>query len=123
MAKISVGSWQPGINPGTMTIVKADKTVAKIPTYTGVGWFEWPSTIVGKDIQMTWNWMPGDEFAALDTICNAGAPEVFNPGDGTGRTFNVNCYPLQGDYYRGSGNTSASIRTNVTLTLCIMSQV
>lgn len=123
MGTISISTWTPAIDPGSITVIRKDKRSAVVETYSGAAYFSWGSSIVGKQIILTWNWMPGDEFAALDALYEADVEVVFDPDDGTSRTFNVNLLGLDGDYLRGLDNTSASIRTNVTLTLCIMSQV
>jgi len=123
MAKITIGTFEPELNPGSMTIVRQEKKTAVIETYSSVAYFSWSASIVGKIIELAWNWMNGADFLALDTLYAADAVAVFNPGDGLGKTFNVNILSLDGTYYMGTGVTTASIRTDVKVQLLIMSQV
>lgn len=123
MAHPSIGTFTPKIGPGSMTIVRPEKKTAVVETYSSVAYFGWPASIVGKVIELTWNWMDGEDFNALDTLYAADAAVVFNPGDGLGKTYNVNILSLDGKYYKGTGITTASIRTDVVCRLLIMSQV
>lgn len=124
MGLISIGTFTPEMNPGQMTVIRAEKKTASVETYSGVAYFSWPASIVGKIIEMTWNWMSGDKFNDLDTIYAADNEVVFNPNDTRGLTFNVNILSLDGEYLMGGGGVSSTaIRTNVKLRLLIMSQV
>lgn len=124
MGLISIGTFTPEMNPGQMTVIRAEKKVSVVETYSSVAYFSWGTSIVGKVIEMTWNWMSGDKFNALDVLYAADAVVVFDPNDTRGLTFNVNILSLDGEYLMGGGGVSSTaIRTNVRLQLLIMSQV
>jgi len=123
MANIIIGSVTCRINPAEMTLVRPDKVTAIKQTYDGTAYFAWPANIVGKVIDIKWDFMDADEFAALDVLNVADDPVVFNPNDGLGLTFNVNIVALDGKYLLGLDNTENSVRKDVTMTLLIMSQV
>lgn len=123
MANIVIGTVTLTRNPREMTLVKPDKASAVKQTHSGVAYFGWPATIVGKVIDLTWDTLNADEFASLDTIYAADVPVVFNPQDGLGRTYNVNVLSLDGKYLLGLDNAHASFREEVKMQLLIMSQV
>ena len=123
MAHPSIGTFTPKIGPGSMTIVRPEKKTSVVETYSSVAYFGWPASIVGKIIELTWNWMDGADFAALDAIYATDAVVVFNPQISGGNTYNVNVLSLDAVYLKAVDNTTASIRTEVRCRLLIMSQV
>lgn len=123
MANISIGGRTPKLNPAKMTLIEAFKPNAFKLTYTGIAYFAWPATVKGLPIELEWDQMAGDDYAAFRTMYATDVPIVFNPQDGSGRTFNVNMTQLTGDYLIGLGDTAESVRENVKMTLLIMSQV
>lgn len=123
MAIITIGTHTLTRNPQKMTVIRADKACAKQMTYTSAAFFSWGTSIIGKEITLEWPYMTGDEFDALDTIFKADAAVVFDPNDGIGKTYNVEMSSFDGDYFFGGrGVTSAAKRTNVKMTLIIMSE-
>lgn len=123
MANIVIGSVTLSRNPREMTLVKPEKASAHKQTYSGVAYFGWPATIVGKVIDLSWDIMNADEFTLLDIIYAADVPVVFNPQDGLGKTYNVNMLTLDGKYLLGLDNAATSFREDVKMQLLIMSQV
>lgn len=123
MALMTIGTHTLKRNPHQMTVIRADKSCAKVMTYTSVAFFSWGTSIIGKDIILEWPYMEGDEFDSLDTIFKADAQIVLDPNDG-GSNYNIQMAALDGKYYMGGrGVTNAAKRKDVSMTLTIMSVV
>lgn len=120
MANIVVGSFTPSNNPSNMPIVRPEKGAAVEKTYTGVGYFSWPATVVGKTLDLTWDFMLVSEFNSLDALYVADNVVVYNPNDGSGKTYNVNLLSLDAEYFLGVDD---NLYKNIKLQLLIMSQV
>jgi hypothetical protein len=123
MANISIGGVTCRIQPADMTLVRPEKTTSIKKTYTGAVYFAWPASIIGKQIDVHWDFMDADEFASFDALYVTDAEVVFDPQDLSGNTFNVNIVSLDGKYLLGLDTTSDSVRKDVKMTLLIMSQV
>ncbi|MHC1697784.1 MAG: hypothetical protein AB9919_06950 [Geobacteraceae bacterium] len=123
MGLISIGSWTPMANPSNIPLLRPKKPVATVETYSGAAYFSWPPLIAGQEYPLTWDFLPADEFVALDALYVADAVQVFNPNDGSGITYNVNLLDLEGEYHILRDNVATTFRKNVKLTLLIMSQV
>lgn len=118
MALISLGAFTPSLNPGSMTIIQKDKPTAVMQTYSGAAYFAWPATIVGKVLDLSWNLIPVADWTALDALYAADAVVVFDPNDGSSKTYNVNILSLAGTYYIRNQS-----RSDVKLSLLVMSEV
>jgi len=118
MANISIGGVTPADNPTSMTLVRPDKKNAVVETYSSVAYFSWGASIVGKIIELVWDFMSTSNFTSLDALFTADAVVVFNPQTGT--TYNVNILSLDGEYFLG---VQDDLRKNVKMQLLIMSQV
>ena len=106
--------------PGGMTMIRAEKPIASVQTYSSVAAFTWDASIIGKRILLSWNAMPSAQFDSLDTIYQTGAVVVFNPTDYIGTaTYNVEVLSLNGEYWAGI----AEHRINCEMELLIMSIV
>ena len=123
MANISIGAVTLKSNPTDLTLIRADKTCAAQKTYSSVAFFSWGASIIGKEIELLWNWMEADDFAALDVLYAADAPVVFDPQDGGGKTYNVEIMSFDGKYHMEFGTVSTVMRRDVTMTLLILSEV
>jgi hypothetical protein len=123
MANISIGAVTLKSNPTDLTLIRADKTCAAQQTYSSVAFFSWGASIIGKEIELLWNWMEADDFAALDALYAADAPVVFDPQDGGGKTYNVEIMALDGKYHMEFGTVSTVMRRDVTMTLLMLSEV
>lgn len=121
MANVIIGTVTCKNNPREMTLIRPDKPSAVKQTYSGVAYFSWPATIVGKELELTWDHMAGDDFAAIDAIFVADEPFTFNPNDGKGKQFTVNMLSLDGKYLIGLDDSANSTREEVRMTLLVMS--
>lgn len=122
MSNISIDSHILTDNPNEMTPVRAAKHSAHALTYTNVAFFNWGVSIIGKEIDLKWNYMDADEFDDLDEIYQKEDPVVFDPQMGDGATYNVHVTEFDGTLFRKTSGTGA-FRTNVKMTLLIMSEI
>ncbi len=122
-----VTSYTFSLLPGNMTVIREDKSCASVQTYEGVAYFSWGTSIVGKELSLSWNAMPAAMWSQFETFFTADAPLEFDPTlDGTpsAKTYTVEMTRLDGDYFLGGYGTGAgSWRQNVTMTLLILSEV
>ena len=111
-------------DPGKMTMIRGDKICNYVLTYSGVAFFSWGATVVGKVIDLEWNAMPSTQFDSLDTVMNADATCIFNPGiTGSTQTYEVNILGLDGEYFIDPESSVDRWRLNCKLSLLIMSEV
>lgn len=123
MANIAIGTITLDHNPTKMTLVRKEKSCAAVPTYEGVAYFSWGVSIIGKKIDLDFSYVDSAIFDDLDDLFEADAPVVFDPQDGSGKTYNVEIMSLDGDYHRTLDFTSGHFRKNVRMTLLILSEV
>lgn len=110
-------------NPSEMTVIKKDRITATKQTYSGVAFFSWGATIIGKPIDLLWPVMPISVFNSLQALFENDEQVLFDPEDGSGRTFNVEIVDFDGKYFKNLNATGIGHRQEVTMTLTIMSQV
>lgn len=110
------------LDPGAMTMIRPDKVCAAVQTYSGVAYFSWGSTIVGKEIELSWNGMPSTQFDALQAIYVADTTCIFKPRiPGLAQNYVVNVTGLDGEYWISAESSANYYRTNCRLRLLIMS--
>lgn len=123
MSNMVLGSHTFVKQPATMTLIQKDREVAKVKTYSSVALFSWGASIIGKTIEISWPFMTTSEYASFQAIYEADAQVVFNPQDGSSKTYNVELLSLTSEYFIHLSNASGHNRRNVKLTLLIMSEV
>jgi hypothetical protein len=124
MANMSLTGYTFAAQPNDMTPIRAERSCAKVDTYSSVGFFSWGPLLPGKEILLEWTYMPADMFVSLDTLYQADAQVVFDPQDGTSKTYNVEIIGLEGKYCLGKyGLTSSELRKDVKMKLLIISEV
>lgn len=123
MANSVLGTYTFARQPSGMTLIQKDREVSYQKTYSNVALFSWGASYVGKIIEISWNIMATDQYASLQTIYEADAQVVFDPQDGSSKTFNVEALSLDGEYFIYLSNTTGHFRRNVKLKLLIMSEV
>jgi hypothetical protein len=126
MANLSLGAYTFDINPLKMAgIIKPMKKSAIKYTYDNVAFFSWAASIKGVVIVLEWELMSTDQFTEIDDLYQVGDTVVFNPQDGTGKTYNVEIVNFDGNYfvYLGLEDEEGNYRENVKLELLIMSEV
>ena len=122
MANIEIGSVTLDHNPTKMTLVRQEKSCAAVQTYEGVAFFSWGASIIGREIDLEFSYVDSAVFDDLDDLYKADAPVVFDPQDGSSKTYNVEITRLDGEYHRTLDFTSGHLRKNVRITLLILSE-
>jgi hypothetical protein len=121
MAKMVLGSYTFEDNPTSVSdLMTLERKSAFVPTYSAGAFFSWGSSIVGKELELTWTQTSTDQYGELQTLLEADAAVVFNPQDGEGKTYNVEVTALHGEYWL---YLSGTYRQNVTLSLLVLSEV
>jgi|LGOV01.1.fsa_nt_gb hypothetical protein len=124
MANMSLGGTTFASNPSKINpVIGPERKVAKVATYSSVAFFSWGASIVGRVITLSWELMPTAQYAALQTLYAADAAVVWDPQDGSGKTYNVEILDLTGDYFVMLADAADNHRQNVTLPLLILSEV
>ncbi|OQB40349.1 MAG: hypothetical protein BWY06_01238 [Candidatus Latescibacteria bacterium ADurb.Bin168] len=125
MANMSIGSVMLDSNPSACSLIKADKSCSLVQTYSGAAFFSWGTVLQGKEIELRWEYMRETDFAALDALMDDAGTVVFDPQDGSGKSYNVWLISLDGEYYLalGDGTSSSVFRRNVVLVMAIESVV
>jgi hypothetical protein len=123
MSNMVLGSYTFATQPSSMTMIQKSREVATVKTYASVALFSWGATIVGKTIELGWLFMTTSQYASLQTIYEADVPVVFNPNDGSSKTYNVEVISLDSDYFIKLDNSAGNHRRNAKMRLLIMSEV
>ena len=124
MSNMSLGGYTFDSNPSDINeIMIPIKRCASIETYTSAAFFSWGASLVGKKITFSWNYMTCDMFDSLNTLYQADASVVFNPQDGSSKTWNVEIISLTGKYHLGLTHDDNDWRSSVKMELLILSEV
>ncbi len=124
MSNMILGAYTFATNPSDATPIEANRSVASVITYASVGFFSWGASIVGKIIELAWTYMPADMYDSLKDLEIADATIVFDPQDGTGKTYNVEILSIYGKYCLGKlGYAADTLRKDVKVALLILSEV
>ncbi len=123
MANMALGAYTFTQNPSDVTLIRPEKTFDFKKTYTDVAYFSWGPSIIGKEIEFSWDIMPSQQFDDLDDLYQADLPVVFDPQDGSSKTYNVEITRLDGKYFIGLAVSADNPRKDVKMTLLILSEV
>lgn len=117
---IAIGGTTMTREPSEMTMVRKRRITASLQTYGGVAFFTWGASILGKTIEIGWPVLEYDQFAFLQTLLEANSRVVFDPQDGSSKTYNVELISLDGKYFI---KKDTGYRKDVRLVLIILSEV
>jgi hypothetical protein len=123
MANMSLGGYTFAKQPSGMTMIQKDRIAAHAPTYTSVAFYSWGASIIGKVVELTFNYITTGQYASLQTLYEADAQVVFNPQDGSSKTYNVEILSLNSEYHIQLNNTTGNYRKGAQLRLLILSEV
>ena len=111
-------------DPQQMTMIRGEKICTYALTYSGVAFFSWGATVVGKVVDLEWAAMPSTQFDALDTVMKADTTCVFDPAiPNSTQTYEVNILGLDGEYFLSPESSANVERLNCKLSLLIMSEI
>lgn len=123
MANMSIGGYTLKHNPSEMDPIESEKSAATVPTFKGGAYFDFGMFLIGTDKNFSWSYMEADEYATLRTKYAARAAVVFDPQDGSNKTYNVEIKWFKGDLFRKFGSAAGTFRKNVKMTLFLISEV
>jgi hypothetical protein len=124
MANMALASYTFEKNPTNVDdIIRKKRRVSSIKTFTKVAVFSWGVSIVGQTIVLNWDYMPTGMYESLRTLYEADSQVVFDPQNGTSKTYNVEVMDLSGKYFIYLDNASGHHYQNVKLSLLIASEV
>jgi hypothetical protein len=123
MANMSLGAYTFTKQPSGMTMIQKDRKIAYQETYTSIAAFSWGASYIGKVIEISWNVMSTAQYTSLLALYVADVPVVFNPQDGTSKTFNAEILSLDGKYLIHLDDATGHHRTDVKMQLLIMGEV
>lgn len=119
---MTLGNYTLTYYPSAFTPPRPVRSNAHIETMESVAHFSWGVSIVGKIIEMEWNYMPSIQFDLLDAIFQADAEVIWDPGiPYQGDTYNVEILDFTGEYHESVDSGSEIWRKNCKMTLLIMS--
>lgn len=106
-----------------MTIPEGEKEVAEVKTFGGSQIFEWPITIVGKEVTLKWDFMKLGQYNALRRMYyNNGVEYTWDPEETGGGTYSVIIKKCTGEYFKNLLNDSI-YRKDVVVVMSIRSKV
>ena len=121
---MTIGEYSLSYYPSGFTIPRPDRANAYVETLTSVAHFSWGFFLVGKVIELRWNFMPAEQFDALDAIFQQDEEVVWYPGEETGLpSYDVQILNFDGDYHESVQPGPETWRSNCRMTLLIMSEV
>lgn len=121
---MSLGDYALVYYPSDFTPPRPVRSNAYVETMESVAHFSWGIFIVGKIIDLQWNYMPSDQFDSLDAIFQEDEEVVWDPGiEEGGDTYNVQILDFTGEFHEAVGSGSEIWRKNCKMELLIMSEV
>ncbi|MFA6290233.1 MAG: hypothetical protein WC637_00550 [Victivallales bacterium] len=123
MANMVFGTYTLVAQPNNLPMIQKARETAYQKTYSSVALFSWGASYIGKVLELTWTYMPTAQYTALLALYVADAPVVFNPQDGSGKTFNVEIISLDADYFVTLSDATGHYRKNIKMRILIMSEV
>ena len=124
MANMSLDAYTFDFNPmDPLQLIRKKRAVAAKKTYSAAVTFSFPATIAGQKRKLNWKYMPTSMFATLDTKYTAGGSYVFDPQDGSSKTYNVEIMDFDGEYHLDLEDTAGNYYKNVVMELYFLSEV
>jgi hypothetical protein len=117
------GSYGFARNPIGMNTINKTRYVSMVRTYSNVEVFSWGASLVGKQIQLHWDYMPPAMFDMIQYYVEADVEFVWDPTGNTGTsgvgTYDVQILSFEGEYFKRVPSSSGEQRKNVNLLLLI----
>ena len=114
--------------PSDITIPRSMRSNAYLETMESVAHFTWGFFLAGKIIELSWNFMPSEQFDDLDTIFQGDSQVVWDPGfpvsgSDAPATYNVQILDFTGEFHEAVGTDTEVWRKNCRMILLVMSEV
>jgi len=119
MSKMTLGSYTFAMNPSNMPLIHKVLSIAHLNTYSSVVTFSWGADYAGLIIPLKWDYMNDAQWNSIDAIYAVDQDVVFDPQDGTSKTYNVHIInPFDGEHF-----VDSNFHKNVVMTLLLKSEV
>ena len=123
MAMMVIGGHTCSRNPLPDKDLSPIRYYAKKGTYTSVAFFSWGVSIVGKEVTIVWDYMSKSEYDALQAIYVADNEIVWDPKDGSSKSYNVQILDFYSTYVGDVPDSAPFHRKDAKMDLLIMSEV
>jgi len=127
MAYMKLGTYTFPRNPSYDSppdLLTPEKYSASVQTYSSIAYFSWGLGVAGKELSLDWGYLPDSQYQAFQTILEADVPVVFDPKDGTMKTYLVEVTGLKGRVHAKLGEGSTGVwRKDVSLSLLVLGVV
>lgn len=120
---IKFDTYELVTNPSDVTIIKKDKYCSSVKTYSGVGYFNWGVSIIGKELEISWDYMTTAEFTILNGYYENDDQKVLDPQDGSAKTYNIKVKSFDGKYFITMKDETGAYRKDVRMVILILSEV
>lgn len=119
-----LGEYTLPYYPSAFTQPRPGRSNAYVETLESVAHFSWGFFIVGKIIELEWNYMPSEEFDALDTVFQEDEEQDWDPGiSGLSTIYNVEILDFTGEFHEAVGSEAEIWRKNCRMTLLILNEI
>lgn len=119
MANMKLDAYDFSWQPDSWTIPKHEKYYGKVLTYESAGYFSFGTSIIGKEIILSWDFMSIAQFNQLNQLCLDDESHLWEPDNGY--IYLVELLKLEGEFFEVV-DMNSSYRRNVQLTMMIMSE-
>ena len=123
MGNMILGTLTFEANPAELPIIRPKRIISYKKTWGSVAVYDWGAFIAGEEFPFSWDKMPSLQFDDLDELYQAGDELVFDPQDGSEKTYTVKITSLDGYYHLHLESSAGVQRKNVRMTLLILSEV
>jgi hypothetical protein len=96
---VKLGAYVFPWTPDKWTIPDPVLKVGVTKTYSSSVVFDFGASVVGKEIELEWEWMSAVQFDALDALYQANLPVAWDTEKIGFPTFNVEIAELSGDLF------------------------
>jgi len=94
-----LGALSLAWDPDKWTAPEEQKFFGDVQTWASHFLFDFGSKIVGREIELEWEWMSQAQFDALDVLYQANAPVVWDPQESGVPTFTVEVAQIEGKLF------------------------
>jgi len=109
--------------PTAFTQPRPQRSNAYQETMESVAHFSWGFYTAGKIIDLAWDYMPSEQFDALDEVFLGDDEVVWDPGiSGLSSTYNVQILAFDGEFHESVGTSTEIWRKNCKMSLLILSE-
>ena len=120
---MALGEYTLPYYPSAFTPPCPDRSNAYVETLEGTAHFSWGFFIVGKTIELDWDYMPSEQFEALEALYQEDKEMLWDPGiPGLSLIFNVQIMDFTGEFHEAVGTATEIWRKNCKMTLLIMGE-